>query len=428
MARSLPRTRLSAYRRGSGDHPVGGHAQGARGILEEARQAFRNPLGDVMELGFLKPLFARTGPWASVYVETTRATEDAQRIQALRERAVASQLIDADADAYTVRAVVDRLAGEPPAGAPPGRALFASGAEVVLDVPLARAPATTEATWSVLPHIAPLAALRGEEPGCLVAHIDRTGADLELRDSLRREAVGEAQGREREGRGHRSVPGDRYEWHYRNKVENTWNETAGVIAAELARQWPGSGADLVVLSGDPRERRAVLSRLPEQMRAVTVEIDSGGRSPGASHDALDREIARVREGFARGRLESALERFRRGRGRPGEHRESTVDTGPGQAAEGMPAVVDAVRSHQVATLLLGPEGSDAAREVWIGPGVDEVAVQRGQAQAMGVDRPVLARADDALLRSAAAAGCEVLVVPAGMPGPAGGLGAVLRWT
>ncbi|MBT2459110.1 hypothetical protein [Streptomyces sp. ISL-86] len=381
-----------------------------------------------MELGFLKPLFTRQGPWASVYIETTRATEDAQRIQALRERAVASLLIDAGADAYTVRAVVDRLAGEPASGAPPGRALFAAGAEVVLDIPLGRVPVATEATWSILPHIAPLAGLRGDEPSCLVAYIDRTGADLELRGAHRREAVGQAQGKEWQGRGHRSMPADRYEWHYRNKVENAWNDTAGIIAAELARQWPESGADLVVLTGDHRERRAVYDRLPERMQAMTVEVDSGGRSPGASKVALDREIARVREKFAHERLESALERFRTGRGRPGEHRESTVDTGPGEAAEGMPAVVDAVRTHQVATLLLSPDGSDAAREVWIGPGVDEVAVQRGQAEAMGVVKPVLARADDALLRSAAAAGSEVLVVPAGTPGPAGGLGAVLRWT
>ncbi|MFF5445601.1 hypothetical protein [Streptomyces sp. NPDC012888] len=391
-------------------------------------RAVLNPLGDVMELGFLKPLFARQGPWASVYVETTRATEDARTIQELRERAVASRLIDAGADPYTVRAVANRLAGEPVKGAPPGRALFASGAEVVLDVPLARAPAATEATWSVLPHIAPLAGLRGDEPGCLVAYVDRAGADLELRETHGRRSLGQVRGGGPEGRGHRSVPEDRHEWHYRNRVENARNETADAVAAELVRQWPGSGAGLVVLTGDARERRAVHHRLPERMRSVTVEVDGGGRSPGAPAAAFDREVALVREGFARERLERALERFRMGRGRPGEHRESTVDTGPGEAAEGMPAVVDAVRTHQVATLLLGAEGSDAGREVWIGPGVDEVAVQRGQAQAMGVDKPVPARADDALLRSAAAAGSEVLVVPAGMPGPAGGLGAVLRWT
>jgi hypothetical protein len=382
-----------------------------------------------MELGFLKPLFDRPGPWASLYIDTSRSTEDAAKVQELRDRSAASQLIEAGADAYTVRAVMERLAREPVSGSPPGRALFATGAEVVLDVPLAVAPPAIEATWSILPHIAPLADLRGDRPRCLVAYVDRTGADFELRDGHRRESLGQARGREWQGRGHRSLPEDRHEWHYRNKVENSVNETADAIVGELARAWPGSGAELLVLAGDARERRAVHHRLPERIRAVTVEAENGSRSPGASKRLLDQQIARACEQFARDRLHSALDRFRVGRGRPGEHREAAaLDTGPGQAAEGMPAVVDAVRKHQVATLLLSLDASDARREVWIGPGVDEVGVQRGHVQAMGVAKPQLARADDALLRSAAAADCEVLLVPDGTPGPAGGLGAVLRWS
>ncbi|MET7621608.1 hypothetical protein [Streptomyces sp. NPDC005408] len=384
-------------------------------------------MGEIMELAFLKPLFDRPGPWASVYIDTTRATEDGAKIQRLRERSVAAQLIDASADPYTVRAVMDRLTHEPVSGAPPGRALFAAGAEVELDVPLALSPAGTDATWSILPHVAPLAGLRGDEPPCLVAYIDRTGADLELRDAHHRESLGQATGKEWQGRGHRTTPADRHEWHYRNKVENNWNETADIIAGEIARQWPESGAQLLVLTGDSRERRAVHNRLPERIKVVTVEAGNGSRSPGASKSVLDRQIAQACEAYAHDRLESALERFRIGRGRGGEHREASIDTGLGDAAEGVPAVVDAARSHQVATLLLAQDASDAGRDVWIGPGVDEVAVQRGQAQAMGVAKPVQARADDALLRSAAASDAEVLLVPQGMHGPAGGLGAVLRW-
>ncbi|MFE5488075.1 hypothetical protein [Streptomyces sp. NPDC056527] len=381
-----------------------------------------------MELAFLKPLFARPGPWASVYLETTRATEDAVKIQQLRERSIAGQLIDAGADGYTTRAVMERLAHEPVAGTPPGRALFAAGAEVVLDVPLALPPPAGEATWSLLPHVSPLATLRGDAPACMVAYIDRMGADLELREGPARTTVGEARGTEWQGRGHRGVPTDRYEWHYRNKVENSWNETADIIVAEIVRQWPVSGAGLLVLAGDARERRAVHNRLPERVRDATVEAESGGPSPGSALTALDREIERACETYERDRLHRTLERFHRGRGKPGEHREASVDTGPGEAAEGIPAVVDAARNHQLATLLLTPEASDAGRQVWIGPGVDEVAVQRGEARAMGVPRPEQARADDAVLRAAAAADCDVLVVPEGMRGPAGGLGAVLRWS
>ncbi len=382
-----------------------------------------------MELGFLKPLFSRPGPWASVYIETTRATEDAVKVQELRERAIAGQLIDAGADAYTARAVMEQLAHESVSGTPPGRALFATGAEVVLDIPLSIPPPTGEAYWSVLPHVAPLALLLGDEPTCLTAYIDRTGADLELREGRRRAAVlGRVDGKEWQGRGHRSMPADRHEWHYRNKVENTWNETADAIVDEIVRQWPESGAELLVLAGDSRERRAVYNRLPAYILAVAVEAEGGNRSAGAPTAGLDDAIALACERFTQDRLRRTLERFHIGRGKPGQHRVSSVDTGPGEAAEGIPAVVDAARMHQMATLLLTPGASDPGRQVWIGPGVDEVAVQRGEALAMGVPQPEQARADDAVLRAAAAADCDVLLVPEGVRGPVGGLGAVLRWT
>jgi hypothetical protein len=381
-----------------------------------------------MELNFLKPLFDRPGPWASVYLDTSRTTEDAAQRQQLLRRSAAGQLIDQGADGRTCSAVVDHLAHEPVSGAPPGRALFATEGEVALDLPLGRSPTDVETSWSVLPHVAPLIGYCSDRPRCMVAYIDRTGADFELRDAHRRETAGHAEGYQWQGRGHRSIPTDRYEWHYRNKVENTWNQTAEIIAEEIVRAWPDSGADLLILVGDPRERRAVHHQLPEPLRPHTVETERGSRSPGASRKLVDAQIDAAREDYARRRLDSVLDLFRTARGRPGEHGPRGVDAPVGEAVEGVPAVVEAARGHQVATLLLGYEGADPRREVWIGPGSDQLGVQRSQVQAMSCPKPVQARADDALLRSIAASHAEVLLVPEGVQGPVGGLGAVLRWS
>ncbi|MEU6623896.1 hypothetical protein ABZ926_24395 [Streptomyces litmocidini] len=386
-----------------------------------------HPLGDTMDLDFLKPLLERPGPWASVFVETSRETEDATQIQKLRDRAVARQLVDEGADPATVRAVAERLRDEPVSGAPPGRALFAEAGEVVLDLPLATAPPGVEATWSNLPHIAPLLRLRGDEPVCHVALIDRTGADLELRGPLGVQDMGHTEGKTWQGRGHRGLPADRYEWHYNNKVENAWEETADIIAAELARRCPPNGS-LLVLAGDARERKAVRDRLPQHLRNNTVEVEHGSRAPGASAESLDREIEEARARHARERIRSALDDFRRARGRPGEHRAGSVDAAPGPAAEGVPAVLEAVREHRVATLLLGLDAADAGRSVWVGPGAYDIALGRTEARNWGFRRPKEARADDALLRACVAADSEVLVVPEEVKGPAGGLGAVLRWS
>ncbi|MET7935500.1 hypothetical protein [Streptomyces sp. NPDC005322] len=381
-----------------------------------------------MDVGFLKPLFDRPGPWACAYIDTSRTTEDAPTRRRLRERFVADRLSRQGADPATRDALVARLAGEPPARRSEGRALFAADGEVVLDVPLAVSPGDVETSWSPLPRAAPLASLRGEWPSCLLAHIDRAGADLELRDAGGVRPSGRASGGLRRARGHRSVPADRHEWHYRNRVENASEHTAERVADEILRQWSDSAAQLLILTGDPRERRAVLDRLPEPLRARAVEARHGNRAPGSARELLEAEIDGACEEHARAHLESVLDAFRAGRGRPGGQGGSDhLGVSPSGTAEGVPAVVEAMRSHQAATLLLGQAGGDARHEVWIGPDADQLAVQRAQARALGVRAPEPARADDALMRSAAVADTEVLLVPEGVPGPAGGLGAVLRW-
>ncbi|MBB4986959.1 baeRF2 domain-containing protein [Streptomyces nymphaeiformis] len=156
-------------------------------------------------------------------------------------------------------------------------------------------------------------------------------------------------------------------------------------------------------------------------------MEHGSRAPGASTEALDREIEDACARYARERVRSALDDFRRGRGRPGEHRPGPMDGAPGPAAEGVPAVVEAVREHRVATLLLGHDAAEADRPVWVGPSAYDIAVGRTEARNWGIGRPTEARADDALLRACVAADSEVLVVPEEATGPAGGLGAVLRW-
>ncbi|MEU6236151.1 hypothetical protein ABZ885_24410, partial [Kitasatospora sp. NPDC047058] len=231
-----------------------------------------------MQLAFLAPLLDRPGPWASVVLDTAHTTEDAARRQDLLDRTAVRRLAALGADEPTCAAVRDHLAAEPASGAPPGRALFATDGEVVLDVPLSGPPPDVEASWSALPHTSRLLGLLDDHAAaCLVAFIDRTGADLEVREPGRADRLGSVAGPQWQGRGpHRAPPGDRSDWHYRHRREDGWERTAGVIADELARRWPESGARLLVLTGDARERRAVHDRLPHQLRAEAVEVDGGG--------------------------------------------------------------------------------------------------------------------------------------------------------
>ncbi|WP_435865261.1 hypothetical protein [Streptomyces malaysiensis] len=124
------------------------------------------------------------------------------------------------------------------------------------------------------------------------------------------------------------------------------------------------------------------------------------------------------------RGETARERFRAGRMPSG---------GRVEAAEGVPALVDAAREHRIGSLLIRPDGPDLHREVWVGTEPDQPAVRRTAVQYPGGSRPSPARADDALIRSAAVTGAEVPTVSPSADGgtnggdiPVGGLGALPR--
>lgn len=376
-----------------------------------------------MQLGFLTSLYDRPGPWASVYLDTSRIDESSRQRRKLQAKSACEELVDLGADVATARAVFEALAAWPRPAGEAGRAVFAAHGEVVLDPPLTARPSLpSQVFWSTLPRLGPLLDLMAQEPLCLIAYIDRTGADLELRSPVAAVPVGQVQG-SRTWPLHRSSVGEWSERHFNVSVENAWEQNAVEIADAVAACQEETGAELIVLAGDRRERRSVHERLPASLRATVVESEHGGRAAGASRRLLAQDVEAAREGYRRRTASTELERFRAARASEG------ASTAGSAAAEGVPALVEAAREHRIAELLIRSEGPDAHRQVWIGAKPDQVAVRRTETQYLGDAEPLPARADDALLRSALAAGAEVLRVRPEMENelPVGGLGALLRW-
>ncbi|MGD9483192.1 Vms1/Ankzf1 family peptidyl-tRNA hydrolase [Streptomyces sp. TRM70308] len=385
-----------------------------------------------MDLGFLTPLYDRTGPWATVYTTTATGTEDAAARQELLAREAGERLAEQGADDRTRRAVHEALRTPPDGPHPAGRALFATGGEVVLDRPLSTAPPfDADVSWSPLPHVAPLLDLAVTEPSCLLARVNRTGADFELRSPLSTRDAGGAEGDDWPI--HRTGTADWSERHFQNAVENTWEQNAAAIAEAVFEAQRRTGAELVVIAGEQRECLAVRDRLPEKLHDHTVVAEHGTRGPGtneaAGEERLDQELEEIRTAYVRRRTAEALDRFRAGR--------HQGDGGRVDAAEGVPALVEAAQEHRIAQLLVRPDGPDLGREVWVGQDPDQIALRRTDAKALGDSEPFAARADDALLRVAAVTGAEALSVQpltdprgtgANVPDePSGGFGALLRW-
>ncbi|WP_244789874.1 Vms1/Ankzf1 family peptidyl-tRNA hydrolase [Streptomyces sp. BJ20] len=378
-----------------------------------------------MQLSFLQPLFDRPGPWATVYFGPLQSDESGAKRRELSVREACRTLEEEGADAATTEAVRDALLRIGPAEDPAGRVVFATGGEVVLSHRLSRPPQRQISCWAPLPRLTPLLELAGQDPVCLVAYIDRTGADFELRGGAAGpRSAGQVEGEQHPV--HRTASSDWSERHFQLKVENTWEHNAGEIAEALNAAYEESGADLVVLAGDPRERPAVHEKLSEAVRGVTTETEHGGRAAGSASPALEEAIEQARRRHMRHRVEEALDRFRAGR--VGTDR-------PTEAVEGIPALVEAAREHRIDTLLVRPDGPELDRDTWVGARPDQIAARRSDARTLGESDPTVVRADDALLRAAAVTAADVLVVPpADDDGadatdiPTGGLGALLRWT
>ncbi|MEW1748419.1 hypothetical protein ACIQU1_08260 [Streptomyces angustmyceticus] len=365
-----------------------------------------------MRLSLLKPVIDRPGPWASVYATVPQSSEDAAKQQELTASATTAQLFALGADEATCGAVHEALLTrrEGDSGAHAGRVLFAAHGAIVLDTPLPGPPAVPFAAWGPVPRVTPLLAAIGDDPVCLVVRLDRTGADFAL---LGERGAGPA------GRPFPRASADGpAERHFRTDPGKSWEHNAGELAGAVREAFEKSGAEAVVLVGEERDRHLVHDKLPEPLRALTCESTHGGRAPGAESTLVDRDIAQVRAVQEREHIARVTDRFRTGAG-PGNK------SAP-QAAAGIPALVEAAREHRIDTLLVSPHGADIARQVWVGADADQLAVRGTELTYLGEERPAVARADDALVRSAAATGADIVVVRDPERAPSGGLGALLR--
>lgn len=359
-----------------------------------------------MRLSLLQPVIDRPGPWASVYADVSYGTEDARRQLELTATATTAQLFALGADEATCGAVHEALLtrrGDP--GAHAGRVLFAAHGALVLDTPLPGPPAVPFAAWGPVPRVTPLLAAIGDDPVCLVVRLGRAGADFAVLGERAASADG-------------SAPGERRARHFCTAADHTGEQRAEEIADTVRREFESSGAEAVVLIGEEHERRLVHGALPEPLRALTYESEHGGRTPDAESDLVERDIAQVRAAQESAHIAQVADRYRAG-------------AGPGRkdvphSAAGIPALVEAAREHRIDTLLVSPHGADSARQVWVGSDADQLAVRGMELPQLGELRPAAARADDALVRSAAAHGADIVVVLDPERAPAGGLGAILR--
>jgi Bacterial archaeo-eukaryotic release factor family 2 len=364
-----------------------------------------------MELDFLSPLYARPGPFASVYLDTTRATEDAQERIDLRWRALRGELERAGADTATLDAVAAEVGADKGEPGRHGQAIFAAGGEVLLAEVLPHPPVRDEASWGPLPRVAPLLAERGERVPHVLVVIDRLGADVTAvgtgEAALEKQVQGDATYPIR-----KVHPGGWSQSRFQNAAEENWADNAGQVADEVARLAAAVGAELVLVAGDVRARALLRDKLPETLRHRFAEVESGGRAAGADEEPMRAQVrAKLREKAAE-HVAEVVDEFRRELGQ----RDRAVD--------GLAPVVAALRRGQVSRLLVRAD-ADMSRPLWCGPDPLQLGLDQSELAALGSDEPVQDRADAVMLRALTRAEGDLTIVPA--VELRDGVGAVLRF-
>ncbi|GID33036.1 hypothetical protein Abr02nite_80190 [Paractinoplanes brasiliensis] len=355
----------------------------------------------------------RPGRWVSVYLDATRAGENAAQEVGLRWRALRERLTGQGADDATLEAVQAAVQEHRYREGRYGLAVLARDGEVTVAETLPAPPPADEALAGPLPHVMPLLRQRHAEIPYVRVLADRTGADL---DALTAGGVP----RHAEVRGSATFPirkvhvGGWSHLHYLHAAEESWKRNAGDVAAAAVDLAEAVEAEVIVVGGDVRAVQTFTGRLPKRWQDRVVATDAGSRHAGADESLLDDVTTQAVAELADRHYREVLDRFR-------------AQQADGTAGLGLTDVVTRLSRGQVDTVLLADDPSSTDM-LWIAPDDPAlVSVDDHVLREAGVGDPVKVRADAALVRAIAGTGARLVLVADGEVALAHGIGAVLRY-
>jgi len=360
-----------------------------------------------MRLDSLRRVYEGTEYYASVYLDVSRAGEDAAEAVALRWPASAHRLSEAGADQRSVNALGPLVAD--PARSAPGVAAFArADGAVAFAASLPNPPRREISRYAPLPHLMPLLAQRPPQVPHIQVRADRAGGEVvavrTLDDVTKEEVAG--------GNWpvHKTSVGGWSQARYQRSTEEAWAENAKQLAEAVTTAAAQIRAELIVVGGDIRARSLLLDHLSTPLRnaAVIVDREVGADSALMAEAAEEAVRARANEETRR-----RLDDFR-------------ARLGTGQASEGLPETLAALRDGQASDVFIADDPSSTDR-AWIGPRPAEVAASEAELRERGVDQIVSDRADAAIVRAVAATDAELYFIPDGEQLPRHGIGALLRY-
>lgn len=373
-----------------------------------------------MHLGFLQGIYAREGPFATVYLDTSGDAEDAAKAIELRWRSAREQLAARGADEATLEAVGNVLGEHEWRTGHRGQVIVATSSGVVLSDELPDRPLDLtddeRVHYGPIPHLLPYLRMRAARIPYMVAVVDHQGADISTVNAARLASETNVEGDDAPLHKSHTV-GAGNETRHQNAVEEQWKKNAAEIADELSKRAVRVGAEAIVLAGDVQQRKLVREQIRKGLLDRVFETEASHRGRDATDEALQREIAHAIEEAVSSRTTETVSDFERERGQ-GK-----------RAVEGWKNIVSALQLEQVETVLRTvPEGGETSDKLRIGPAFNQIGTDATEVTAMGADQSHPVPADDALVRALAGSDAQLVLVDPSRVELADGIGAVLRYT
>ncbi|KOX15688.1 hypothetical protein [Nocardiopsis sp. NRRL B-16309] len=348
-----------------------------------------------MDLGFLRPLYESDSLVASVHLDTSRDTTDADRAIELRWRHLRDELAELGTDEATLdalaEAVVERTSR---AFGSHGQALFASEGQLLDAHTLAVPPQRDSATWMPVPDVLPLVVDRDRRVPYVLVALDRVHAKVfGYPAHPTHGAVSEDELTGEDTRGldveTRSGPGNRsgYNGRFANKYvqQELWRENTAAVAERIREAVAQVGAEVILVGGDDEAIAYLRENLGERRLTIPVRHIAGGRGGTDAEDRLHEAAEQALREFVVEKHDAFL----------ADYQEKLAHD---QAVKGTYETLPMLSEKRVETLVLG---ADRSQEPHLWGSVDEPSmVTSNPSKLGGPDSVFKAPASAVMLRSA----------------------------
>lgn len=351
--------------------------------------------------------YAADGPFVTCWLPALEANEDPAHRLRLEWRHAREQVPTAPAAALES---IEALLGSERAHRDATSLLLVAGADgAIAGVHLPDHPPAARAWCDALPRLGPALRARQQVVPHVVVVADRAGADIEVVNhgpAITASVEGETTFL------HRGHPGGWSQRRYQQRAENTWEQNATGVAAEVDALAAAVGARLVVVTGDPRAVGFLTEHATERLRGILHHVEGAGRSDHEPFAEVADQVHRLEATLVAADLASVLERFTAARQTDG-------------VADGPERTLALLSQGRVAELLVHDDPEDE-RTAAFDRASRQAAMDPSVLTELGLT-PTSGRLVDVALWAAHTTGAAIHLVPQHGPNvPSGSVGGLLR--